>query len=40
MILVGTAQAFSYFITLYQVPTIILAGMQALSDNKLDPAVC
>ncbi len=35
MILVGTAQAFSYFITLYQVPTMILEGMQALSDNKL-----
>lgn len=35
MILVGTAQAFSYFITLYQVPSAILAGMQALSENKI-----
>lgn len=34
MILVGTAQAFSYFITLYQVPAAILAGMQALTENK------
>ncbi|WP_424987093.1 TRAP transporter large permease [Microbulbifer sp. S227A] len=35
MILVGTAQAFSYFITLYQVPSAILAGMQALSENRI-----
>lgn len=35
MILVGTAQAFSYFITLYQVPSAILAGMQSLSENRI-----
>lgn len=35
MILIGTAQAFSYFITLYQVPSAILSGMQSLSENKI-----
>lgn len=35
MILVGTAQAFSYFITLYQVPTIILETLQSLTENKI-----
>jgi tripartite ATP-independent transporter DctM subunit len=35
MILVGTAQAFSYFIALYQVPSAILAAMLAISENKL-----
>lgn len=34
MILVGTAQAFSYFIALYEIPTIILNGLQLLSENK------
>ena len=34
MILVGTAQAFSYFIALYQIPAAILAGMQSLSENR------
>ena len=34
MILVGTAQAFSYFIALYQIPAAILGGMQSLSENK------
>ena len=35
MILVGTAQAFSYFVTLYQVPTLILEAMQALTESKV-----
>jgi tripartite ATP-independent transporter DctM subunit len=34
MVLVGTAQAFSYFIALYQVPAAILTGLQSLSENK------
>ncbi|MFK5978744.1 MAG: TRAP transporter large permease [Rhizobiaceae bacterium] len=34
MILVGTAQAFSYFIALYHVPSVILTGLQTLSENK------
>ncbi|ASJ72281.1 TRAP transporter large permease [Granulosicoccus antarcticus] len=34
MILVGTAQAFSYFIALYQIPAAILEGLQNISDNK------
>jgi tripartite ATP-independent transporter DctM subunit len=35
MILVGTAQAFSYFVTLYQVPTVILETLQTLTQNKI-----
>jgi tripartite ATP-independent transporter DctM subunit len=35
MILVGSAQAFSYFITLYQVPTIILEGLLTLTGNAI-----
>ena len=34
MVLVGTAQAFSYFVALYEVPATILAAMQAVSDNR------
>ena len=34
MILVGTAQAFSYFIALYRIPAAILAGMQGVSENE------
>ncbi|SDQ16885.1 TRAP transporter large permease [Pseudovibrio sp. Tun.PSC04-5.I4] len=35
MILVGTAQAFSYFIALYEVPARILELMQGVSDSKI-----
>ncbi len=35
MILVGTAQAFSYFIALYEIPALILAGLQAISENRI-----
>ncbi|MEX2519421.1 MAG: TRAP transporter large permease [Paracoccaceae bacterium] len=35
MILVGSAQAFSYFIALYEVPGIILNSLQAASDSKI-----
>lgn len=34
MILVGTAQAFSYFIALYQIPAAILTGLQLISEHK------
>lgn len=34
MILVGTAQAFSYFIALYEIPAAILGAMKAISENK------
>ena len=34
MILVGTAQAFSYFVALYRIPAAILAGMQGVSENE------
>lgn len=35
MILVGTAQAFSYFVALYEIPAAILAGMTVISENKI-----
>ena len=35
MILVGTAQAFSYFIALYEIPLLILQALRAISENKI-----